>query len=94
MAFLFQKNLAPRYIAVRNAVGKMNNTIFNNLLGIATIKSFVTEKLENKRVENLSLDYQNKNRHAILLSSAFIPIVRMGVLSGFLATMIIGSMKT
>ena len=94
VAFLFQKNLAPRYIAVRDAVGKMNNTIFNNLLGIATIKSFVTEKLENKRVENLSLDYQNKNRHAILLSSAFIPIVRMGVLSGFLATMIIGSMKT
>ena len=41
----------------------------------------------------MSLDYQNKNRHAILLSSAFIPIVRMGVLSGFLATMIIG-MKT
>ena len=42
----------------------------------------------------LSLDYQNKNRKAIMLSSAFIPIVRMGVLSGFLATMIIGSIKT
>ena len=94
VAFLFQKNLAPRYIAVRNAVGKMNNTIFNNLLGISTIKSFVTESIESQRVEKLSLDYQNKNKKAILLSSAFIPIVRMGVLSGFLATMIIGSIKT
>ena len=94
VAFFFQKNLAPKYIAVRDAVGKMNNTIFNNLLGISTIKSFVTESLESKRVESLSLNYQIKNRKAIMLSSAFIPIVRMGVLSGFLATMIIGSIKT
>ena len=94
VAFLFQKNLAPKYTAVREAVGKMNNTIFNNLIGISTIKSFVTESLESKRVEILSLDYQMKNKNAIMLSSAFIPIVRMGVLSGFLATMIIGSLKT
>ena len=91
IAFFFQKNLSPRYLAVRNAVGVLNNTIFNNLLGISTIKSFVTEKLESKRVEALSREYRLKNRHAIMLSSAFVPLVRMGVLSGFLGTMIIGS---
>ena len=91
IAFFFQKNLSPRYLAVRNAVGVLNNTIFNNLLGISTIKSFVTEKLESKRVEALSTEYRLKNRHAIMLSSAFVPLVRMGVLSGFLGTMIIGS---
>ena len=91
IAFFFQKNLSPRYTAVRNAVGTLNNTIFNNLLGILTIKSFVAEKLERKKVEQLSMDYRLKNRHAIQLSSAFIPIVRMGILSGFLGTMIIGS---
>ena len=37
------------------------------------------------------MDYRLKNRYAIQLSSAFIPIVRMGILSGFLGTMIIGS---
>ena len=42
----------------------------------------------------MSKEYQEKNQHAIKLSSAFIPIVRMGVLSGFLGTMIIGSIKT
>tara|TARA_Y100001970_G_scaffold293882_1_gene444213 strand:- start:99 stop:1877 length:1779 start_codon:yes stop_codon:yes gene_type:complete len=94
IAFLFQKNLAPRYIAVRNAVGKLNSNIFNNLIGISTIKSFVTENIEYKRIKNLSSDYQSKNKRAIMLSSAFIPIVRMGVLSGFLGTMIIGSIKT
>ena len=91
IAFFFQKNLSPRYLAVRNAVGVLNNTIFNNLLGISTIKSFVTENLESKRVEALSTEYRLKNRHAIMLSSAFVPLVRMGVLSGFLGTMIIGS---
>tara|TARA_B100000029_G_scaffold501795_1_gene575942 strand:- start:44 stop:1828 length:1785 start_codon:yes stop_codon:yes gene_type:complete len=91
IAFFFQKNLSPRYLAVRNAVGLLNNTIFNNLLGISTIKSFVTEKIESIRVSKLSTDYRLKNKHAIKLSSAFIPIVRMGILSGFLGTMIIGS---
>ena len=91
IAFFFQKNLSPRYLAVRNAVGVLNNTIFNNLIGISTIKSFVTEKVELMRIKTLSNDYRLKNRHAINLSSAFVPIVRMGVLSGFLGTMIIGS---
>ena len=91
IAFFFQKNLSPRYLAVRNAVGSLNNTIFNNLLGIATIKSFVTENLESDRINKLSNSYRLKNRHAIQLSSAFVPVVRMGVLSGFLGTMVIGS---
>ena len=91
IAFFFQKNLSPRYLAVRESVGLLSNTIFNNLIGIATIKSFVTEKLEFNRVEELSLNYKLKNKHAIKLSSAFVPIVRMGILSGFLGTMIVGS---
>ena len=91
IAFFFQKNLSPRYLAVRESVGLLSNTIFNNLIGIATIKSFVTEKLEFNRVEKLSLNYKLKNKHAIQLSSAFVPIVRMGILSGFLGTMIVGS---
>ena len=91
IAFFFQKNLSPRYLAVRNAVGTLNNTIFNNLIGISTIKSFVTESIESDRIRELSNVYRLKNRYAIKLSSAFVPIVRMGVLSGFLGTMIIGS---
>ena len=91
IAFFFQRNLSPRYLSVRDSVGLLNNTIFNNLIGISTIKSFVTEKIESNRVHDLSNDYRLKNKHAIKLSSAFVPLVRMGVLSGFLGTMIIGS---
>ena len=91
IAFFFQKNLSPRYLAVRDSAGLLNNTIFNNLIGIPTIKSSVSENAESERVENLSQNYRLKNKSAIMLSSAFVPIVRMGVLSGFLGTMIVGS---
>ena len=91
IAFFFQKNLSPRYLSVRESVGSLNSAIFNNLLGINTIKSFVTEKIESERINKLSLFYRQKNRDAIKLSSAFVPIVRMGVLSGFLGTMVVGS---
>ncbi len=91
IAFFFQKNLNPRYQAVRNAAGQISTTIFNNLLGIQTIKSFIQENTENNRLKKISKEYQNKNKHAIKLSSAFVPVVRMGVLSGFLGTMILGA---
>ncbi len=93
IAFMFQKSLSPKYRDVRNYAGRLSSTIFNNLLGIQTIKSFNQEETENKRIEKISKSYQNKNKIAIKVSSAFVPIVRMGVLSGFLGTMIIGSFK-
>jgi len=90
VASFFQKNLEPRYLSVRNAAGSLSSTIFNNLLGIMTIKSFTSEKLETQRISKLSKEYQLANKDAIKLSSAFVPVVRMGVLSGFLGTMVLG----
>ena len=90
-ASFFQKKLSPKYLAVRNSAGKLNASIFNNLLGIITIKAFAAENIEKDKIHQLSDKYQNKNREAIKLSSAFIPVVRMGVLTGFIGTMVIGS---
>ena len=92
ISMFFQKNLSPKYLDVRESVGKLSSSIFNNLLGISTIKSFASEKAETGKLEKLSHDYLKKNKRAIRLSSAFVPIVRMGVLSGFLATMVLGSL--
>ena len=92
VASFFQKNLEPRYLQVREAAGNLSSTIFNNLLGILTIKSFTSEDVERQRVSELSSKYQNSNQDAIRISSAFVPVVRMGVLSGFLGTMILGGM--
>tara|TARA_B100001750_G_scaffold76758_1_gene60905 strand:+ start:1169 stop:2950 length:1782 start_codon:yes stop_codon:yes gene_type:complete len=92
ISMFFQKNLSPRYLDVRESVGKLSSSIFNNLLGISTIKSFASENREIKHLEKLSHNYLEKNKRAIKLSSAFVPIVRMGVLSGFLITMVLGGM--
>ena len=91
VASFFQKSLEPRYLKVRDSAGSLSSTIFNNLLGIITIKSFTSEEVEKDRISNLSKDYQDANKNAIRISSAFVPVVRMGVLSGFLGTMILGS---
>ena len=92
ISMFFQKNLSPKYLDVRESVGKLNSSIFNNLLGISTIKSFASEKRETHRLRDLSHNYLDKNKRAIKLSSAFVPVVRMGVLSGFLVTMVMGSL--
>ena len=92
ISMFFQKNLSPKYLEVRESVGKLNSTIFNNLLGISTIKSFASETKESKRLDSLSHNYLEKNKRAIRLSSAFVPVVRMGVLCGFLVTMVLGSL--
>tara|TARA_A100001011_G_scaffold79110_1_gene81774 strand:+ start:3937 stop:5646 length:1710 start_codon:yes stop_codon:yes gene_type:complete len=91
VASLFQKKLSPKYLDVRNAAGDLSSSIFNNLLGIITIKGFTAEQYETNKILKMSNEYQTKNQSAIRLSSAFIPIVRMGVLTGFIGTMIIGS---
>ena len=91
VASLFQKKLSPKYLDVRNAAGDLSSSIFNNLLGIITIKGFTAEQFETNKILKMSHEYQTKNQDAIKLSSAFIPIVRMGVLTGFIGTMVIGS---
>tara|TARA_B100002052_G_scaffold131750_2_gene121031 strand:+ start:19359 stop:21140 length:1782 start_codon:yes stop_codon:yes gene_type:complete len=90
IASFFQKNLEPKYLKVRESAGNLSSTIFNNLLGIITIKSFTAEDVEKDRISKLSKKYQIANRDAIRISSAFVPVVRMGVLSGFLGTMVLG----
>ncbi len=86
----FQKRLAPKYATVREKVGLLSGQLSNNLGGIATIKSFTAETYESARIGGLSDDYQQANREAIKLSSAFVPMIRMVIVLGFLAIMVFG----
>jgi ATP-binding cassette subfamily B protein len=86
----FQSLLAPRYTRVREMVGFLNGQLANNLSGIATIKSFTAESFETERIERLSDDYRTANRDAIQLSSAFVPLIRMVIVTGFIAILIFG----
>ncbi len=91
-AFWFQKKAQPRYARVRDLAGRLAKTISNNIAGIATIKSFTREEHELRQLETVSSAYSRANAKAIAISSAFIPIIRMAILAGFLATFVIGGL--
>jgi len=86
----FQRRMAPRYADVREQVGLLNAQLANALGGIATVKSFTAEAQETARLSRLSQTYVRKNAHAIALSSAFVPLIRVAIVAGFMATMVYG----
>jgi len=91
-AFYFQRKAGPLYADVRQKVGDLSSRLANNLGGIATIKSFTAEQREAKRLKEASEAYVAANERAIRISSAFIPVIRMAILAGFLATFTVGGM--
>ncbi|MEP0755423.1 ABC transporter ATP-binding protein/permease [Trichocoleus sp. Lan] len=91
-SIVFQHRLAPRYAEIREKVSLLNSRLSNNLSGMTTIKSFVTEDYEANRMAVESEAYRQSNRRAIALSSAFVPLIRIIILIGFTATLLIGGM--
>jgi ATP-binding cassette, subfamily B, bacterial len=89
----FQNYLAPKYATVREKVSLLSTRLANNLSGITTIKSFTTEAYELERLRQESDAYKQSNRQAIALSAAFIPLIRVLVLIGFLAILLFGGME-
>lgn len=92
-SLLFQKRLAPLYARVREAVADLSGVLSANLAGIATIKAFTAEKRERQRIESFSSSYRQANLDAIRSSAAFVPLVRMAILAGFTATLLIGGFQ-
>ncbi len=93
-SFLYQKKLEVRYRNVRATAGQLNALLENDLTGMATIQSFTNESLELDRVRSLSEEYRGANRSAIRLSAAFVPLIRMAILAGFTATLLLGGRLT
>lgn len=92
--FFFRNKLAPRYLRVRNSAGALNAKLNANLSGIATIKNFTTEKYESEQLKQFSNEYAKANKHAILLSAAATPVIRIIIMSGFLVSLIYGGILT
>ncbi|WP_293125422.1 ABC transporter ATP-binding protein [Microcoleus sp. bin38.metabat.b11b12b14.051] len=92
-SFAFQNRLAPLYADVREKVSFLNGQLSNNLTGITTIKSFTSEDYETGRIETQSQAYRQSNRRAIALSAAFIPLIRVVIFLGFIATLFLGGLE-
>ncbi|MEQ9552539.1 MAG: ABC transporter ATP-binding protein [Coleofasciculus sp. G3-WIS-01] len=89
----FQRRLAPRYADVREKVSLLNGQLANNLTGITTIKSFTAQTYEIQRITAQSQAYSQSNRRAIALSAAFVPLIRILILLGFVGILLYGGME-
>lgn len=89
-AYGFQTKLGPLYMRVREKAGLLSARLANNFGGIATIKSYTSEQYEVDRLREDSRAYQDANYTAIKMSSAFIPLVRMAIVLGFIMTLVLG----
>ena len=92
-SFRYQSSLEPRYADVRERVGLLGTTLANSLSGVATVKAFTAEDRETDRVTGQSLGYVDANREAIRLSSAFTPLIRIAILVGFTAILVLGGFQ-
>tara|TARA_B100001250_G_scaffold22524_1_gene18941 strand:+ start:3087 stop:4850 length:1764 start_codon:yes stop_codon:yes gene_type:complete len=86
----FTGRIAERYTKIRNDIENLNANLSNSITGILTVKSFNRERKESERITVSSQEVKSANYHAIRLSAAFIPIIRIAILFGFTATLLIG----
>ena len=93
-ALRFQRLMEPRYASVREQVGILNSQLGNNISGMQTIKSFTAEERESERIREASDEYRERNRRAIRFSAAFVPLIRMAIAAGFVATLVYGGALT
>ncbi|MEC7948476.1 MAG: ABC transporter ATP-binding protein, partial [Myxococcota bacterium] len=89
-SFRFQTRIAPRYARVRNQAGLLNALLQDSLAGLETIRSFAAEQREVDRARAASDAYRSANADAIRLSAAFSPLIRMAIVVGFTATLLLG----
>ena len=89
-SLIYQRRLRPLYAKVRAAAGIISDTLTNGLGGVATIKAFSSEDREVARVDADSSAYQLANQDAIVVSTAFRPLIRTAVLAGFVMTLVFG----
>jgi len=89
-SFKFTSTIASRYESIRESIETLNSNLSNSISGILNVKSFTRETKELDRIESSSNEVKSANYHAIKLSAAFIPIIRVAILFGFTATLLIG----
>jgi ATP-binding cassette, subfamily B, bacterial len=92
--YWFRGKLEQRYLLVRERSADLNGKLNNNLGGLMTIRAFGREEYEASRIAAASNGYRAANAEAIRLSSAITPVIRMAIMAGFIATLVVGGRLT
>jgi len=92
IAYYFQNKSAPLYTKVRERAGDLSARLANSITGISTVKSYTAENFEARQLLADSNNYRAANKEAIKISSAFIPVVRIAIVCGFICTVVLGGL--
>jgi ATP-binding cassette subfamily B protein len=86
----FQALLAPRYSLVRGQAGRVARELSERIRGLYMIKSFAAEHRVATGLEAASAGYAQANEDAIRLSAAFNPLLRLIIVTGIGAVVLLG----
>jgi len=87
----YQRQMVPRFLAVRDRVGELNARLENWISGMVVVKSFTAEPLEHARATEASKAVMTANRSVITMMALYIPVIRLAVVGGFAGVLLIGS---
>jgi ATP-binding cassette subfamily B protein len=88
--YVFIAIIRPKYKKMRATVGALNSRLENNLSGIQVIKSSDTERYEDDRVDDASMEYYDANWDAIWTRIKFFPTLQAISGLGFALTFVVG----
>ncbi|MFC1489904.1 ABC transporter ATP-binding protein [Candidatus Latescibacterota bacterium] len=75
MMYFIAKNIHKHFIKVQESYSDISSHVQENLNGIHVIKSYVKETSELDKLNNISLEYVENNRHVIKLQSLMFPML-------------------
>lgn len=90
ISLYFQQHLARLYEKVRGRAELLAGHLAGRLMGIATIKSYTTENYEVAELKREGDAYYQLVKAVNKVSAAYIPLVRMPILAGFILSMMVG----
>ena len=92
LAYLFVRNIHPKYVSMRSSVGGLTSRLEDNLSGIEVINTESTKPYEKGRVSDSSSEYYNTNWAAISTRIKFFPLVTIITGIGFVLTFTVGGL--
>lgn len=90
ISYFFRLKIAAAYAATSDASNEIRTQLASRLRGILTIKSYTMENSERVLLEKKSNYHKTVSEHGNKIISSYIPIVRMVVLCGFIASLMVG----
>lgn len=93
IAYFFQTKLSRLYGSMRSVSGVLVSHVIHRLNGLTTIKSYNAQRYELAKFAIESKKYKQSFEDVNMITALYVPSIRMAVMFGFIATLIVGGLK-